>query len=158
MSRNCLAILLLTGFAASGFAAERLHFLIPGGAGATAFDGYPLARRGQAGKALAIAAYSSFAGGTIGAVLILAFVPFLAKVSLSFQSADYFALMLFGCTAIAAENLSLYQNIAAQFFSGAFGFGGRIGHLALRHADTVLGEDLLRLELVEMHIGRLPPE
>ena len=102
MSRNCLAILLLTGFAASGFAAERLHFLIPGGAGATAFDGYPLACRGQAGKALAIAAYSSFAGGTIGAVLLLAFVPFLAKVSLSFQSADYFALMLFGCTAIAA--------------------------------------------------------
>ena len=72
------------------------------GAVATAFDGYPLARQGQAGKALAIAAYGSFAGGTIGAVLLLIFVPFLAKVSLSFQSADYFALMLFGCTAVAA--------------------------------------------------------
>ena len=72
------------------------------GAVATAFDGYPLARKGHAGKALAIAAYGSFAGGTIGAVLLLIFVPFLAKVSLSFQSADYFALMLFGCTAVAA--------------------------------------------------------
>lgn len=72
------------------------------GAVATAFDGYPLAQSGRAGKALAIAAYSSFAGGTIGAVLLLVFVPILAKVSLSFQSADYFALMLFGCTAIAA--------------------------------------------------------
>lgn len=72
------------------------------GAVATAFDGYPLARAGHAGKALAIAAYSSFAGGTIGAVLLLACVPFLATVSLSFQSADYFAMMLFGCTAIAA--------------------------------------------------------
>jgi putative tricarboxylic transport membrane protein len=72
------------------------------GAVATAFDGYPMARAGQAGKALAIAAYSSFAGGTIGAILLLLFVPFLARVSLSFQSADYFALMLFGCTAIAA--------------------------------------------------------
>lgn len=72
------------------------------GAVATAFDGYPLAQRGQAGKALAIAAYGSFAGGTIGAVLLLIFVPVLAKVSLSFQSADYFALMLFGCTAVAA--------------------------------------------------------
>ena len=72
------------------------------GAVATAFDGYPLARAGQAGKALAIAAYSSFAGGTIGAILLLVFVPFLANVSLSFQSTDYFALMLFGCTAIAA--------------------------------------------------------
>ena len=72
------------------------------GAVATAFDGYPMAQRGMSGKALAIAAYSSFAGGTIGAVLLLLFVPFLAKVSLSFQSADYFALMLFGCTAVAA--------------------------------------------------------
>jgi putative tricarboxylic transport membrane protein len=72
------------------------------GAVATAFDGYPLAQRGQAGKALAIAAYSSFAGGTIGAVLLLVLAPMLAGVSLSFQSADYFALMLFGCTAVAA--------------------------------------------------------
>jgi len=72
------------------------------GAVATAFDGYPLAQSGRAGKALAVAAYSSFAGGTIGAVLLLVFVPILAQVSLSFQSADYFALMLFGCTAIAA--------------------------------------------------------
>jgi len=72
------------------------------GAVATAFDGYPMAQRGEAGRALALAAYSSFCGGTIGAVLLLIFVPFLAKVSLSFQSADYFALMLFGLTAITA--------------------------------------------------------
>ena len=72
------------------------------GAVATAFDGYPLAQRGEAGRALALAAYASFAGGTIGAVLLFVFVPFLAKISLSFQSADYFALMLFGLTAITA--------------------------------------------------------
>lgn len=72
------------------------------GAVATAFDGYPMAQRGEAGKALALAAYSSFAGGTIGAVFLLLFVPILAKVSLSFQSADYFALMVFGLTAITA--------------------------------------------------------
>jgi|TARA_B110000879_G_scaffold165641_1_gene214015 putative tricarboxylic transport membrane protein len=72
------------------------------GAVATAFDGYPMAQSGNAGKALAIAAYSSFAGGTIGAILLLLCVPFLASVSLSFQSSEYFALMVFGCTAIAA--------------------------------------------------------
>ena len=72
------------------------------GAVATAFDGYPMAQSGNAGKALAIAAYSSFAGGTIGAVLLLLCVPFLASVSLSFQSSEYFALMVFGCTAVAA--------------------------------------------------------
>ncbi len=31
----------------------------------TAFDGYPMAQKGQAGKALALAAYSSFTGGTL---------------------------------------------------------------------------------------------
>jgi len=72
------------------------------GAVATAFDGYPLASSGYPGKALAIAAYSSFFGGTIGAILLFVFVPFLAKVSLSFHSSDYFALMLFGCTSVAA--------------------------------------------------------
>jgi len=72
------------------------------GAVATAFDGYPMAQNGNAGKALAVAAYSSFAGGTIGAILLLLCVPFLANVSLSFQSSEYFALMVFGCTAVAA--------------------------------------------------------
>ncbi len=68
----------------------------------TSFDGYPLARQKQAGKALAIAAYSSFTGGTIGAIILLFAAPALASVSLSFQSSDYFALMLLGFTAVAA--------------------------------------------------------
>jgi putative tricarboxylic transport membrane protein len=68
----------------------------------TAFDGYPLAQQGHAGKALALAAYSSFTGGTIGAIFLVLFAPMLAKVSLSFQSSDYFALMVLGLTAVAA--------------------------------------------------------
>ncbi|WP_419904496.1 tripartite tricarboxylate transporter permease [Kiloniella sp.] len=76
----------------------------PGVAGtvATAFDGYPLAKQGHAGKALAIAAYSSFSGGTIAAIFLLIAAPALASVALSFQSADYFALMVLGLTAVSA--------------------------------------------------------
>ncbi|MCJ8295888.1 MAG: tripartite tricarboxylate transporter permease, partial [Colwellia sp.] len=76
----------------------------PGVAGtvATSFDGYPMACKGQAGKALAIAAYASFSGGTIAAVFLLVAAPMLSKVSLSFQSPDYFALLLLGLTAVAA--------------------------------------------------------
>ena len=69
---------------------------------ATSFDGYPLARQGKAGKALTIAAISSFAGGTIGAILLLAFAPGLASVALLFHSSEYFALMVVGLSAIAA--------------------------------------------------------
>jgi len=69
---------------------------------ATALDGYPLARQGYPGKALAIAAYSSFAGGTIAVVMMMFFAPMLASVATSFQSADYFALMILGLTAVSA--------------------------------------------------------
>ncbi len=76
----------------------------PGVAGtvATAFDGYPMARKGMAGKALAIAAYASFSGGTIAAIFLLLAAPALASVALSFQSPDYFALMVLGLTAVSA--------------------------------------------------------
>lgn len=76
----------------------------PGVAGtvATSFDGYPMACKGQAGKALAVAAYASFSGGTIAAIFLLIAAPILSEVSLSFQSPDYFALLLLGLTAIAA--------------------------------------------------------
>ena len=69
---------------------------------ATSFDGYPMAQQGKAGKALAIAAWSSFAGGTLAAIYLLFLAPSLSKVSLSFRSPDYFALMILGLTAIAA--------------------------------------------------------
>jgi len=76
----------------------------PGVAGtvATSFDGYPMAQQGRAGKALAIAAIASFAGGTIAAVLLLLAAPALARVSLSFQSPDYLMLMILGLTAVSA--------------------------------------------------------
>ena len=69
---------------------------------ATALDGYPLARQGYPGKALAIAAYSSFSGGTISVIFLMIFAPMLASVATSFQSADYFALMILGLTAVSA--------------------------------------------------------
>jgi len=69
---------------------------------ATALDGYPLARQGYPGKALAVAAYSSFSGGTVSVILLMVFAPMLANVATSFQSADYFALMILGLTAVSA--------------------------------------------------------
>ena len=69
---------------------------------ATSFDGYPMARQGKAGKALTVAAIASFCGGTIGAILLMIFAPALASVALLFHSAEYFALMVVGLSAIAA--------------------------------------------------------
>ena len=58
--------------------------------------------RWRPGDLPALAAYSSFVGGTISAIFLLLAAPMLATVSLSFQSADYFALMVLGLSAVAA--------------------------------------------------------
>lgn len=69
---------------------------------ATAFDGYPLAKQGKAGKALAIAAIASFCGGTVSVVLLMLVAPLMADFAIAFGPTEYFALMLLGLTAIAS--------------------------------------------------------
>ena len=101
------ALILLAGVyygAIFGGSTSSILLNAPGVAGtvATSFDGYPMARAGKAGKALTIAAISSFAGGTIGAILLMIFAPALSSVALLFHSAEYFALMIVGLSAIAA--------------------------------------------------------
>lgn len=100
------AIILLAGVyygAIFGGSTSSILINAPGVAStvATSFDGYPLARQGKAGKALTVAAISSFSGGTIGAVLLMIFAPALATVALLFHSAEYFALMVVGLSAIS---------------------------------------------------------
>jgi putative tricarboxylic transport membrane protein len=68
----------------------------------TTFDGYPMARRGEAGRALALCAWGSFVGGTVATVLLMLAAPVLAGWALGFQAPEYFALMVLGLTAVAA--------------------------------------------------------
>ena len=101
------ALILLAGVyygAIFGGSTSSILINAPGVAGtvATAFDGYPMARQGKAGKALTIAAVSSFLGGTVATILLMAFAPALSSVALLFHSAEYFALMVVGLSAIAA--------------------------------------------------------
>jgi putative tricarboxylic transport membrane protein len=76
----------------------------PGVAGtvATSFDGFPMAKKGLAGKALALAAYASFIGGTISVVGLMLIAPLLSRVAVSFGPAEYFALMALGLTAVVS--------------------------------------------------------
>lgn len=101
------ALILLAGVyygAIFGGSTSSILLNAPGVAGtvASSFDGYPMARAGQAGKALTVAAISSFAGGTIAVVLLMIFAPMLSSLALLFHSAEYFALMVVGLSAIAA--------------------------------------------------------
>ncbi|MFC3852256.1 tripartite tricarboxylate transporter permease [Salinispirillum marinum] len=88
----------------------------PGVAGtvATAFDGYPMAQKGMAGKALAIAAYASFVGGTVSVIGLMLIAPLLSKVAVSFGPAEYFSLMVLGLTAVVSlSDKSLAKGLIA---------------------------------------------
>ena len=76
----------------------------------TCLDGYQMARKGQAGAALAIAALGSFFAGTFATLLVAAFAPPLAEVALKFGPAEYFSLMVLGLIAAVV----LAQRLAAQ--------------------------------------------
>lgn len=91
----------------------------PGVAGtvATSFDGYPMAQQGKAGKALAIAAYASFIGGTVSIIGLMLIAPALSKVAVSFGPAEYFALMILGLTAVVSlSDKSLVKGLMAAVF------------------------------------------
>jgi putative tricarboxylic transport membrane protein len=65
-------------------------------AAATVFDGYPMAQKGQAGRAIGIATISSGVGGTFTAICLAFFAPILANFALRFSAPEYFALATFG--------------------------------------------------------------
>ena len=71
-------------------------------AAATVLDGYPMAKNGQAYKALQMALYASLVGGLLSCIALVGISPFLARVALTFGPTEYFALGLFGLTVVAS--------------------------------------------------------
>ena len=67
---------------------------------ATSFDGYKMTLDGQAGKALAVAAYSSFAGGVLSAIVLVFTASTIASFALYIQSPEYAALLLLAMSSI----------------------------------------------------------
>ncbi|WP_427024174.1 tripartite tricarboxylate transporter permease [Aureimonas ureilytica] len=62
----------------------------------TAIDGYQMARKGHAGKALATAALGSFFAGSVATLLLAVAAPPLSRVALQFGAPEYFALIVLG--------------------------------------------------------------
>jgi len=83
---------------------------------ATIVDGFPMAQRGEAGRALGASLGASGIGGVIGALFLAAMLPVLRPVVLAFSPAEFFLLALFGITFIAMlSGRSLIKGIAVGF-------------------------------------------
>lgn len=89
---------------------------IPGGSSsqATVLDGFPLAKKGEAARALSTAFISSMFGGVFGAVVLTGFVFIARPVILAFGSAELFMLALLGLSMVAVlSGRSLVKGIGA---------------------------------------------
>lgn len=86
-------------------------------AAATVFDGYPLAQKGEAGKAIGVATIASVTGGLISTFCLIFIAPQLARIALKFGPEEYFALMIFGLTIIASvSGKYLVKGLISGFF------------------------------------------
>jgi len=106
------------GMTGGSFSAVLLN--IPGtpSASATAIDGYPMAARGEAGRALGLAITASFTGGLFSFLCLYLIAPLLADVALEFRTPDMFSLLFFGLTIICSFAA---QSLVKGLLSGAIG-------------------------------------
>ncbi len=110
---------------------------IPGTAGsvATIIDGYPLAQKGEAGRALSAAFGASAIGGVMGAVLLAVSLPILRPLVLLLGSPELFMFVLLGITMVATltGGQPLKGMVSAGIGLALAGIGGAGAFQVLRY-------------------------
>ena len=88
----------------SGALVTAILINIPGNSSAiaTIWDGHPMARNGDAGRALGIGILSSFVGGIFSLTILFMLAPRLARIALGFGGVEYFAIIVFSLTIVAS--------------------------------------------------------
>lgn len=140
-----LATLYYSNMYGGSFSAILLN--IPGDSPAvmTALDGYPLSRKGKAGRALFTSTISSFIGGTIGIVILTLLGPALAKWGLAFGPPELTWLIILALTSIG---WLLGDNPTNGLLSTAIGM-----MLATVGVDKALGQPRFSFDNVNLFSG-----
>lgn len=116
------AVFLLTMHAVNGTSGQisSIMFGVPGDGddAATTIDGYPMAKKGEAGRALGASITASGVGGIIGAIVFAVMIPLLEPVVLAFSPAEFFLLAILGITFIAflAGKGQIFKGIIVGLF------------------------------------------
>lgn len=114
-------------------------------AAATAIEGYPLSKKGQALKALELALYASFIGGIISCICLIFISPIMATFAMKFGPAEYFALGVFGISIVASLASG---NMVKGLISACFGLT-----LAMIGLDPINGATRLTFGTTSMQAG-----
>ena len=140
----------------TGGSITAILFKIPGvpSSAPTTFDGYPMAQRGEAGKALGIALGSSAIGGLVSALAMLTLSPQLTQAALSFSPSDIFAITFMGLSILTCLDS---KNILRTLISGLLGLllacVGQDPMYAVQRLTFGSGELIAGLEMIPVLIG-----
>lgn len=115
---------------------------------ATALDGYPMAQKGEAGRAIGLSTVMSVFGGFVGIFVLALAAPMVSQFAIQFQPRDYLMLGMLGIMLIS----SLSQgSFAKGMFTGALGI--LIGTVGL---DSLTAEERFTFGVVELWNGISP--
>jgi putative tricarboxylic transport membrane protein len=100
---------------------------------ATGLDGYPMAKKGQAGEAIGITTVMSFFGGCVGIIVLAVAAPLVSDFALRFQPRDYMLLAVLGILLVGSLS---GESLIKGVFAGALGILiGTVGLDPLTIAD-----------------------
>ncbi|MBI2087850.1 MAG: tripartite tricarboxylate transporter permease [Deltaproteobacteria bacterium] len=85
----------------------------------TIVDGHPMAKKGEAGRALGAALMSSLVGAIFGALCLVIAIPIVRPLVLTFGSPEFFMVALLGVTFVASLSGG---NVLKGIISAGFGF------------------------------------
>jgi len=111
----------------------------------TTLDGYPMARAGRAGEALAISGIASFFGSFFATCGLVLLAPQLVKVALLFGPAEYFALFALAFATLGGISST---NQAKAAWAAAFGLG-----IAMIGVDGQTGVPRFSFGIVHLYDG-----
>ena len=170
------SLLLLGGVyvgATFGGSISAILFNTPGSpeAACTALDGYPMAKRGEGGRALGIALASSAIGGIFGTLVLMLLAPPMATLALEFGPPEYFALAVLGISAIASIGSgSVLKGLVAGLIGlgvatvgldpitgfGRYTFGNNMLLTGISFVPVIIGTFALAEVLSRVSEGRKP--
>ncbi|TLX53021.1 C4-dicarboxylate ABC transporter permease [Stutzerimonas nosocomialis] len=91
----------------------------------TAFDGYPLAQRGEAGRAIGLSTVMSVIGGLVGVIVLACAAPVIGDLALKFAPRDYFLIAAIGLLLVGSLAAgSLAKGIFAAALGAVIGLVG----------------------------------
>lgn len=115
---------------------------------ATALDGFPMAQRGEAGRAIGLSTVMSVVGGFVGIFILAVAAPNISEFAITFQPRDYMMLGIMGILLVGSLS---GESLSKGIFAGALGM--LIGTVGL---DPLTAEERFTFGVVELWNGINP--